>query len=242
MLFWFARLFAAHLLADFVFQFGFIYQLKIRGTLGILLHTMIVTAITAGILALFLPLLSWEEFGLAMSAVGLTHFGFDWLKEHLKARGRYAGLMGFLGDQLSHVAVLFALSAWLLPPLASWDPRSTPWPEALLMNDFYWWMLVGLILVTYLVGFTLFYLEGQPMNSGSPVIGRYSGFVERLIVFGLLALGPLWSWALLPLPPILRRIYLLRTGRGPLPSPVSTVLGPALAVLIGGLIRLASTS
>lgn len=235
MIFWFARLYVAHLLADFVFQFGAIYRLKIRGPLGVLVHTAIVVAIAGIVLWPFASFLSFADLGLVLLTVGLTHFGLDWLKEFLRAHGYYAGLMGFLGDQLSHALVLLAISAWLLP--SSFELTLGSWADVLL-RDLYWWLLSGSILVTYLVGFTLFYLEGQPTNASSPVIGRYSGFLERLAVFGLVALGPFLSWILLPVPTLLRGLYLTQVRRDPLPHTRSLMLGPLLAALTGGLIRL----
>lgn len=242
MTFWFTRLFAAHLLADFVFQFAAVYRLKIRGSLGLLLHVAIVVATTGVILAFFVPLLPLSDFGLALLVIALTHFGLDRTKEWLRVRGSYAGLVGFLGDQLSHTAVLLVVSAWLPAPKPQASENLTGW-TAFLMNDVYWWLLCGAILVTYLIGFTLFYLEGQPMLSGSPVIGRYSGFLERLAIFGIAALGPLLSFLLIPLISIFQGMYLTRIRRVPLPSWKSLLLGPALAMLIGLVIRpfLAST-
>jgi len=236
MIFWFVRLFAAHLLADFVFQFGFVYRLKVRGPWGLLLHTVIVAAIAGVVLGLFLPHLSYSQLGIALFVVGITHFSLDWLKAYLKARGHYEGLAGFLGDQLSHTAVLMVIAAWLLPSAPMENSTATNWPDVLL-NDLYWWILVGSILVTYLVGFTLFYLEGQPTNAGSPIIGRYSGFWERLAIFGLVALGPFWSWVLLPAPTFLRGLYLTQLRQDPLPPSRSLLLGPLLAALTGAVIR-----
>lgn len=236
MVFWFVRLFAAHLLADFVLQLGFVYRLKVRGPLGILLHTAIVVAVAGVVLGPFFSFLTPVQLGLTLLALGISHFGLDWLKEFLKAHGHYNGLDGFLGDQLCHTTVLVATAVWLLPAAPVVNTTTTIWLD-LLFLDLYWWILAGSILVTYLVGFTLFYMERKPMNSGSPVIGRYSGFVERLAIFGLVALGPLASWILLPAPTILRGFYLTRIRNDSLPPPLSLVLGPLLAVLVGAILR-----
>jgi hypothetical protein len=144
--------------------------------------------------------------------------------------------VGFWGDQLSHIAVLIGIATWLLPSVNPLRSAATSWPQ-LLWNDLYWWILAGSILVTYFVGFTLFYLEGQPTNAGSPTIGRYSGFLERLAVLGLVVLGPLWSWILLPVPTLIRGLYLTQGRQESLPPLPSLLLGPLLAALIGVGIR-----
>lgn len=93
----FATLLLGHFIADFPLQTDHIFRLKMRCSLGVLLHV----AIHVGIMAVLLqnPLAQWRE----LLILGVTHFLIDWLKVRWETRQEWAG---FLLDQAAHVSVL----------------------------------------------------------------------------------------------------------------------------------------
>lgn len=104
----FATLLLGHFIADFPLQTDHIFRLKMRCSLGVLLHV----AIHVGIMAVLLqnPLAQWRE----LLVLGVSHFLIDWLKVHWKTRQE---AVSFLLDQVAHALVL-ALMVLANPALA----------------------------------------------------------------------------------------------------------------------------
>lgn len=101
----FAFLLLAHLIADFPLQTNRIFRLKLAGNRGILLHVLIHLVVTA-----LLMRQPWQHW-LLLGMLGVAHFATDWLKLRLQDP-KGPQLVGFVFDQLAHVAVLGLLAAW----------------------------------------------------------------------------------------------------------------------------------
>lgn len=113
-----ALLLAGHALGDFVFQTRTMVLRK-QETRWLASHIGEVTICHAVLLA---PFLSWSAM-LAAAAIGLAHWGIDWLKARV-SEDESRALLYFALDQLAHLIVLVA--AWWV--LVQWG---TPlWPTA----------------------------------------------------------------------------------------------------------------
>jgi len=101
----FLGLYLGHVLGDFVFQPGRLVIAKRNGSGGVALHTAIVVACTALVMAASLPQ-TWPVVALA----GLAHFGVEHMTIGARRTRRASGLSVFLLDQALHVVSLIVLA------------------------------------------------------------------------------------------------------------------------------------
>jgi hypothetical protein len=177
-----AELLAAHLLADFVLQFRWMYENKRRPDV-LLLHVLIVTALSA----LFIGSLNWPLLGLLFA----THLAADAAKTW-----RFGDrLPAFLADQIFHLAVMAVLAAafpvpaeanhlfGLLP--APWKPLYVP--SLILVSG----LVAAVVAGGYLVGKVLApFADALPETpEGLKGAGAAIGKAERFLIFLLILVG-----------------------------------------------------
>jgi hypothetical protein len=107
-------LFLAHLIADFPLQTNYLYERKRHSTTGLLAHSGI-HALTA----FLLTGLRWDLWYVWLFLL-LSHALTDWAKLNYKAPKQW---LGFLLDQLIHLAVMVIIALWqpgLTGSLPSW--------------------------------------------------------------------------------------------------------------------------
>ncbi|MEM7798852.1 MAG: DUF3307 domain-containing protein [Chloroflexota bacterium] len=109
-----ATLLIGHVLGDFALQTDRIYQLKIRGGVGLFLH-VILHVIVTGILLRTGYIENW----FLLTILFIVHYIIDWTKLQVKTD---RNLPGFVLDQLAHVGSLFLL-VWLFPSTSIDIPR-----------------------------------------------------------------------------------------------------------------------
>jgi hypothetical protein len=170
----FAALLFAHVLADFVFQTGWIVQQKRRAPV-LMLHGAIVLATAQAALG---RVEAWEILALAAAHVAI---------DALKARLWGDRLAAFLADQGAHLAAIAALAA-LRPDLwagGAW--AGTPALSGLMA------LLAGAILATRAGGFAVGYLMRPwgdvDLPKGLTNGGKLIGLLERGLIFLLVMVG-----------------------------------------------------
>lgn len=171
-----AALILAHVLADFVFQTGWMVARK-RHWQGLAAHGAVVLATVIAATGV----LDWSLLWLAALHVAI---------DALKARGR-GGLQPFLLDQAAHLATLLALAHW---QPALWESGLwaglVPLPGLMAL-------LAGAIIATRTGGFAVGMLMGpfaarllpEVTAESLPGAGRVIGLLERGLIFALVLLG-----------------------------------------------------
>ncbi len=170
----FTALLFAHVLADFVFQTGWIAANKQR--IGVLaLHGLIVLATVV--------VATGRIDAPELAALALVHLVIDWIK------GRFpeAGLTAFLADQGAHIATLVVLAV-LRPGLwAGGIWAGVDWLPALMAT------FAGLLLATRTGGFAVGLLmrpwAGVELPTGLTNGGKLIGILERGLIFLLVMVG-----------------------------------------------------
>lgn len=167
----FTALLLAHVLADFVFQPGWMVAAKARRQPGALaLHGLAVAALAVIVLGLPAPVLA----GLA-----LVHLGIDLLKTVLPGHR----LGSYLGDQAAHLAVLVALAWWMPGLWAAGLWADAAWLPGVLA------LLAGALLATRAGGLAVGLLMRPWANvrlpRGLPNGGLLIGQLERGVIFTL---------------------------------------------------------
>ncbi|MEA3339186.1 MAG: DUF3307 domain-containing protein [Chloroflexota bacterium] len=98
----------AHLLGDYLFQWGFIARWKARSLMGVLAHGGIVTVVTLACASLVDP--AWWPYA---ALIGLTHTAIDLVRARfLRAPDPSWELAWYLLDQLAHLVVILLVVAW----------------------------------------------------------------------------------------------------------------------------------
>lgn len=193
----FLGLYLGHVLGDFVFQPGRLVIAKRQYQRAVLLHTAIVTACTAAVLASSLPE-SWP----AVLLTGVAHFGVEQMSIGARRTEKTSGLAVFLLDQGLHgvTMALVAAAAHTAVPA----PIMGLWPVALSTLA----TVCGLLTVAF--GGSILVLEvqlGLSDDDGglSPIlrldIARLYGFAERagaLLVAVMLPMPALGTLAFVP--------------------------------------------
>ncbi|MCB9799527.1 MAG: DUF3307 domain-containing protein [Candidatus Omnitrophica bacterium] len=105
-MFLFCKLYVAHLLGDFVFQFEELYRLKVRHVLGHFLHVIIHIGFS---LLLVSPYLSHGFIWKFIGALGLVHLCQDLIKYQLQKRFPQATFFLFTLDQIIHALVIASI-------------------------------------------------------------------------------------------------------------------------------------
>ncbi|HOJ92627.1 MAG TPA: DUF3307 domain-containing protein [Dictyoglomaceae bacterium] len=99
-MFWFLRLFLAHLLADFPLQSNLIFRYKKQTKYGILLHTSIYLIIS---LLLSFPYLKYPEAIIFILFLFFVHTLIDLKKMNRSIRSNNDNIKNFIIDQLEHI-------------------------------------------------------------------------------------------------------------------------------------------
>ncbi|MCB2130798.1 MAG: DUF3307 domain-containing protein [Rhodobacteraceae bacterium] len=170
----FAALFFAHVLADFVFQTGWIAGNKRRPTV-LVLHALIVLVLAQAALG---RVDRWELLLLA-----LAHAATD----AVKSRVASGGLAAFLADQAAHVALIAAL-AILRPDL--WPGGI--WAGVTVLPSLMA-LVAGAILTTRAGGFAVGFLMSPwgdvDLPKGLANGGKLIGLLERGLIFLFVLVG-----------------------------------------------------
>jgi len=223
----------AHLLGDYVLQWGFIARWKARSLVGVLAHGGIVTLVTLACAALVAP--AWWPYALL---IGLIHTVIDVGRARfLRPAQPSWELTWYLLDQAAHLAVIL-----LVVTLSDAPSRS-----ALTGLD---QLLTQPKALTYAIGYTLllnpawvllrFTVRGVWGADAAPHLGqgeKYGPMVERVLITTCILTR---QFHLVPLVLLPRRLVPLRVlgfGVGVLVRPPShwaeTLLSASLAAAIG---------
>jgi hypothetical protein len=172
----FTALLIAHILADFVFQTGWMVRHKSHpGVLA--LHG----AVVIGTALVMLGPAAWLE----LAVLGAVHMGIDVVKLGVRDSGAGA----FMADQAAHLASIAVLAA-VAPALwagSPWMQLDAPWPAMVLNGGL---MITGFIAATRAGGFAIGALMSapgwKPPSDGLEDGGRIIGLLERGVIFVLI--------------------------------------------------------
>ena len=216
----FLGLYLGHVLGDFVFQPGRLVIAKRQHQRAVLLHTGIVTACTATVLASSLRAV-WP----AVLLTGVAHFGVEQLSIGARRAPETSGLAVFLLDQGLHGLTMALVAAVILP--AAVTPVIGVWPVTLTTLA----TVCGVLTAAF--GGSILVLETQRAvdedgDGPGPIlsldIARLYGFAERAVALlaavllpvpalGALAFVPRVGYALAS-PPPRRRAQLAAVAAG----------------------------
>lgn len=171
----FAALFLAHVLADFVFQTGWMVPNK-RNPGVLLLHVGIVFALSVATLGG-----AWQ----VALVVAAAHFVIDAVKTLAPAPLRDS-LSAFLLDQGAHLATLFLAAIWW--PAAAAQGMWAPWLPHLIAPALF---AAGLIATVLAGGYAVGMLTARfdITLGGLPEAGRLIGQLERALIFLFVMIG-----------------------------------------------------
>lgn len=188
-----ASMFLAHLVGDYILQWNSLAAWKSRSLKGVLVHCLIVFAVTWLFILPFNP--GWWPW---VVFIGVTHFLIDAFQ--LQVKLPFPPLFRFALDQLAHFAVIiFALSAggYLNLNLVTVNVTQSLQSDALLVY------LLGYAFVTMpawvVVKFTAYGL----VRGTAPEFGgtsKYLGILERLLITTFVTLGQFYLVPLVLLP------------------------------------------
>jgi len=228
----------AHLLGDYLFQWGFIARWKARSLVGVLAHGGIVTITTLACAALLVP--SWWPYALL---IGLTHTVIDLVRARfLRAAGPAWELTWYLLDQLAHLAVIVLVVTWSDAP-----SRSELTGVAGLLADprVLAYALCYLLLLNPAWVFLRLTVRGVWGAEAAPPLGKGEKclpMVERVLAASCVLTGQFY---LLPLVLFPRHLVPLRVrgmGVGVLVQPAGhwpeVIMSMLLAVAVGLVLRL----
>lgn len=154
-MFWFLRLFLAHLIADFPLQTNKIFEYKKSTPYGVLAHTGIYLIVSA---LLSLPYLKYIEALIFLFFLGISHTYID-LKKVRKISSK-DGIREFLMDQLRHFIIL--CTTFLLPVSRKVTylelPKSLEVIEKYYNSDYYILLIIGYFFVSFAGTIFYFYL------------------------------------------------------------------------------------
>lgn len=196
----FLGLYLGHVLGDFVFQPGRLVVAKRQHQRAVLLHTGIVTACTALVLASSLPTV-WP----AVLLAGVAHFGVEQLSIGARRTPETSGLAVFLLDQGLHGVAMALIAAVILPAVVS--PMLGVLPVTLMTLA----TVCGVVTVAF--GGSILVLETQLAiqedgDGPGPILGldvaRLYGFAERA--------GALLAAVLSPVPALGALAFMPRIG------------------------------
>lgn len=232
----------AHLLGDYLFQWGFIARWKARSLAGVLVHGGIVTLTTLVCAAAVTP--SWWPYALL---IGLSHTLIDLVRARLlRPKHPASELTWYLCDQLAHLGVIALVVTWsgadswagltgALRPLADRRVLAYALGYVLLLNPA--WVLLR------------FAVRGIWGPTASPILGegeKYGPMVERVLIATCVLTGQYYLMPLVLLPRRLIPIRVEGQGVGVLVRPTGhwaeTALSVALAVTVGLALRMLGTS
>lgn len=186
-MFWFLRLFLAHLIADFPLQTNKIFEYKKSTSYGILFHTGIYLTVT---LLLSLPYLKYIEALVFVFCVFILHTVID-LNKVRKSISK-DDIKDFLVDQLKHIFTLFLV--FLLPISRETVylelPQGFKFIERYYNSDYYILLIIGYFFISFAGTIFYFYLLKTFGNKnifsekGVSIGKKYSEvFIRTLIYF-----------------------------------------------------------
>lgn len=168
----FAALLLGHVLADFVFQPGWMVRRK-RNPFVLLLHVAVVFVATAAALGGV-----WQ----AALPVATAHLVIDAVKVYAVPARFRDGFAAFTADQAAHLVTL-AAAAVLLPGAAGaglfGDAASMLTAPALIVSGYVLAVPAG----GFAVGMLTARFAPQPEHAGLPEAGRLIGQLERTLIF-----------------------------------------------------------
>ena len=257
----------AHLLGDYLFQWGFIARWKARSLVGVLVHGGIVTITTLACAALVEP--AWWPYA---ALIGLAHTAIDLVRTRfLRAPDSSWELAWYLLDQLAHLTVILLVVAWsdgCLIPISQDQhvgqttvlphiPQSIERARVATLRPVLT-IVAGLLtdsrVLAYTIGYLLllnpawvffrFMVRGVWGSTAAPHLGqgeKYGPMMERVLVASLVLVG---QAHLIPVVLLPRRVASIRVqggGVGVLIRPAShwaeTILSVSLAVVVGLVLR-----
>ncbi len=227
----------AHLLGDYVFQWGFIARWKTRSLVGVLAHGSIVTLTALACAGLTAP--SWWPYA---ALIGLIHTAIDLVRARfLHTTNPTWELLWYLLDQLSHLAVIVLVVAWGGDPLLVEPGRAAG-------------LLADRRVLTYATGYLFltrpawvllrFLVRGLWGQEAAPCLGEgemHGPMTERVLIATCMLSGQFYLVPLVLLPRRLVPIRVQGSGVGMLVRPsghwAETLLSALLAVAIGLVLR-----
>jgi hypothetical protein len=228
----------AHLLGDYLLQFGHIARWKARSLVGVLVHGGIVTVTTLVCAAFVSP--SWWPYALL---IGVTHTVIDIVRARLLHISNPTWeLVWYLLDQIAHVTVILVV--------VTVSNGNQPWTELAGMAQ----SLADPRLVFYLIGYLLlthpawvllrFTARGVWGPKAAPSLDqgeKYGPMLERVLIATCILIGQFHLAPLVLLPRLLVPIRIQGRGVGVLVRPVNhwaeRILGTLLALGIGLIMR-----
>lgn len=116
----FLLFFLAHLAGDFVLQTNKIAALKMSSTKGLIIHTLLVSAVAMALLSIL------GANGIAIGFIsGVFHLVIDYIKTKLQKKIYIKGLIYFLLDQALHLIVIALLVKAFLSIYANYSLQSS---------------------------------------------------------------------------------------------------------------------
>jgi hypothetical protein len=228
----------AHLLGDYLLQFGYIARWKARSIVGVLVHGSIVTATTLVCAVLVSP--SWWPYALL---IGVTHTVIDMVRARLlRTSNPTWELVWYLLDQIAHITVILVVTM-----LGS---SNHPWTELngkaqSLADPRLLFYLLGYLLLTHpawvLLRFTARGVWGSGAAPGLDHGEKYGPMIERVLIASCVVIGQSYLVPLVLLPRLLVPIRIQGRGVGVLVRPINhwaeRILGTLLALGIGLALR-----
>lgn len=225
----------AHLLGDYLFQFGFIARWKARSLLGVAAHGGIVTITTLACVGLTAP--SWWPYALL---IGASHTLLDIVRARLLRPVSTARDWAFyLLDQLAHLLVIRLVVLWG----NTLNPEELAQPSGLIGNPRLLALLVGYMLLLQPAWvFLRFATRGVWGPDAAPCLEegeKYGPMIERVLIATCILTGRIY---LAPPALFLRRLIPIRVGgTGTLARPIGhwaeTAMSTLLAIAIGLMMR-----
>lgn len=231
-------IFLAHLLGDYLFQWGFIARWKARSLMGVLAHGFIVTITTLACAGLVDP--TWWPYALL---IGLIHTAIDLVRARfLRTADPAWELTWYLLDQLAHLTVIVLVVIWSGAPSRSemagaakllTAPRSLAYAIGylLLLNPA--WVLLRLT------------VRGVWGSQAAPRLDageKYGPMVERVLIASCVLVG---QFHLAPLVLLPRRVVSVRVQGGdvavlarPAGHWAETLLSVLMAATVGLILRM----
>lgn len=167
----------AHLLADFVFQNKWMIDQKSKWYI-LLMHASIVTVITSIALGGFVQI---------ALLIGISHLIIDAAKSAIITQFKKDNLLTFVIDQLAHllviaIAAIYLADSWTGGFWHLWlNDMSGP---IVLVNGF----IIAVIVGNYITALTIKSYTVDLSGQGLPNAGQLIGWLERMMIFLLLAI------------------------------------------------------
>ena len=227
------KLILAHLIADFMLQFEELYQLKLKSTLGHIVHACSHALVS---LLLLWPYLTRPSVWFFIASVAIVHF-FQDLWKYARMGHRHTFFLLFVLDQLVHLACLTPV---LLLPFSHevLGFPGAPRLDLLYREPALTSVGIAFITTTFVASYLLhaFRINFVPRSRPDHFITTCEmvhGFVERLLIAGLFlfATSP---WPLLLTP----AVGLLRAPFPRLRNRTDFALSVGLSLALGLLFRL----